>query len=44
MLGAGAGYGAVFPMSAAAACLALVFYLVMYVFLRRSVPELAGTE
>jgi hypothetical protein len=44
MLEAGAKYGAVFLMSAAAAGLALACYLVMYGFLRRSVPELAGTE
>ncbi len=44
MLGAGSGYGRVFLMCATAAALALLFYLIMYVFLRRSVPELGGTS
>ena len=41
MLGAGLGYNAVFMMCAGAAIVGMFVYLVMYVFLRRAVPELA---
>ena len=42
MLGAGMGYNAVFIMCACAAIVGMVIYGLMYIFLRREVPELAG--
>ncbi len=42
MLGSGPDYEGVFLMCAAAATLAFLFYLMMYIFLRRAVPELRG--
>ncbi len=41
MLGAGWEYTRVFQMCAVASALGLLFYLAMYLFLRRTVPELA---
>jgi len=41
MLGAGFGYSAVFIMSASAAFIGLLIYLVMYIWLRHRVTELA---
>jgi len=42
MLGAGLGYNNVFLMCSAAAIIGMLIYLMMYIFLRRTVPELAG--
>jgi len=44
MLGASMGYNKVFLMCAAAAIAGMLIYLVMYIFLRRRVPELAGWQ
>jgi len=42
MLGAGLGYNNVFLMCSVAAIIGMLIYLMMYIFLRRTVPELAG--
>jgi len=43
MLAAGLGYNMVFLMCASAAIVGMLIYLMMYVFMRRTVPELAGS-
>ena len=42
MLGAGMGYSKVFLMCSLAVTIGMLFYLVLYVFMRRTVPELSG--
>ena len=42
MLGAGLGYNNVFLMCAGAALVGMFIYLLMYLFLRKQVPELVG--
>lgn len=43
MLAAGLGYNMVFLMCASAAIIGMLIYLMMYIFMRRTVPELAGS-
>ena len=42
MLGAGMGYSKVFLMCSVAVTIGMLFYLVLYIFMRRTVPELSG--
>lgn len=42
MLGAGMGYNKVFLMCSAVVIIGMLFYLALYLFKRRSVPELTG--
>lgn len=42
MLGAGMGYDKIFLMCSAAVTIGMLFYLVLYLFMRKVIPELAG--
>ena len=42
MLGAGMGYNKVFLMCSIAVTVGMLFYLVLYLFLRQTIPELSG--
>lgn len=44
MLGAGLGYNKIFLMCSVSVIIGMVFYLALYLFMRQSIPELAGKK